>query len=475
MQTGARRRSQTKELKNLSALGYAARMTLNVRLLAAAVFLLPFAALALGPHEVLVLANDSSVDSVHIAKAYLALRGIPSQNLVRVRLPLTVSHAGAGLTPDDFRRLIYEPAVQAARERGIARHVQAWAYSTDFPARVTTPTNMSLTGMTFVRGKPPDMQQVGAGTYVSPLFGGPSHPRGAGFSPQTFDAFSEWLGPEMPLPAMMLGVTGSNANTRAQVLASLEKAALSDHSFPTGTVYFVTSRDIRSEAREWQFPDVVKELRALRVSTSVAPAFPSQARDILGLMAGAASVDPGRYGSYLPGAMAEHFTSAAGVFQNASQTKLTAWIAVGATASAGTVTEPYALWAKFPHARFFVYYASGCTVCESFYQAIRCPLQIVAVGDPLAQPFAPGGTVSIRGLKEPLSDGSWQIRAEVSGATAQFGRVQHFVDGRSAGSGPELTLPRSAYAQGRHTLRSVVSQAGTVRSQLFAEEEFEVP
>ncbi len=463
------------QVESCATVMYAQDMTRRARLLSAVLLWLPASAPALGPHELLVLANESSADSVHIAKAYMRLRHIPAQNLVRLRIPLPAADVAADMTPDDFRQLIYAPAMQAARELGIAPHIQAWAYSTDFPTLITTPTNMSLTGMTFVRGSPPDMRQVGAGTYASPLFAGPNNPGLAGLAAQTFDVFGEWLGREMPLPAMLLGFTGPHGNTRSQILAALEKAALADHAFPTGTVYFVTSEDVRSKAREWQFRGTVRELQALHVAASIAPAFPEQVRDILGLMAGTATVHPPQYGNYLAGSVADHLTSAAGVFQSPNQTKLTAWIASGASASAGTVTEPFAFWTKFPHARLFAHYASGCTIIESLYQAIRCPLQILLVGDPLAQPFAPRGDVALLGLEKPSAAGSRRVTAEVTGDTARFGRIRFFVDGRPAGAGPELSLMDGAYGPGRHALRAVAYSAGTVRCQVFAEKEFEVP
>ena len=51
-------------------------------------------------------------------------------------------------------------ALKAAADRGIARHILAWAYSTDFPTRVDTNPKMSLQGITFTRGAVPEFDQV---------------------------------------------------------------------------------------------------------------------------------------------------------------------------------------------------------------------------------------------------------------------------------------------------------------------------
>ena len=113
--------------------------------------------------------------------------------------------------------------------------------------------------------------------------------------------------------------------------------------------------------------------------------------------------------------MCEHLTSESAKFTSASQTKLTAWLNAGVTASAGTVSEPYANWKKFPSAFYFCHYITGCTVIESFYQSVSSPLQVLFVGEPLAAPWAPRGKVEI--FVEPSDDilsGKIKIITQVS-------------------------------------------------------------
>jgi uncharacterized protein (TIGR03790 family) len=426
---------------------------------------------ALGPHEILVLANETSVDSIEIAKEYCRLRGVPAANLARVRVAAPQPGKPWTIAPDDFRRTIWDAAWQQAQARGVSRQILAWAYSVDFPTRVTTPTNMSVTGYTFVRARPPPMQQVGEGSYSSPLFSGPGQPGGPAALSQSLDVFAEWLREDMPLPAMMLGVTGERGNTRDEVKRCLRAGAASDGTAPGGTVYFVTNQDIRSTTREWQFPDTVRDLGRAGVRALIVNQFPSGQPAIAGLMCGTASVAPASCGHYLPGAMAEHFTSAAGAFDSPNQTKLTAWIAAGATASAGTVTEPFAIWTKFPHARFFVHYAAGCTAMESFYQSLRCPLQILPVGDPLARPWAPNADVSIR-RTDRGEGGTLTFQASVESAPEQYPRIEYLLDGRALGRGPGVGIPAASLERGQHTLRAVAYRAGMVRCQSFAELNF---
>jgi hypothetical protein len=174
-------------------------------------------------------------------------------------------------------------------------------------------------------------------------------------------------------------------------------------------------------------------------------------------------------GPYLPGAIAEHLTSAAAIFGWSKQTKLTEWIRAGATASSGTVTEPYAIWKKFPSSHIFVIYADGCTVMESFYQSIRCPLQQLIVGVPLAAPWAEPAEVKITGLEDGPYSGTVSCAVNVRTRTKHyFGQTLWLLDGRIVGKGDRFEWDTATVANGVHRLRAVVSRTGLIRTQAFA-------
>jgi uncharacterized protein (TIGR03790 family) len=431
--------------------------------------LLPAAALALGPHEVVVLVNPGSKDSVAIASRFVKLRGVPPLNVIDVDLGFVKDEA-APISPKEFEDRIWTPVTRAMRERRLDDHVLAWVYSAGFPVAIGTEPPISITGITFARGRVPDLAAVKDGMLVSPLFSGFINPDAVAHFPQTLDAFREWLGADMPVPSMMLGYTGMRGNTREAVLDCLQAGFASDGTFPTGTVYFVTGKDIRSECRQWQFPRVAKDLAAMAVDAVVTDKPPAGRTGILGVMMGAASVRPGPGNRFLPGAMAEHLTSAGAVFRSPDQTKLTAWIEAGATAPAGAVPEPFAIWTKFPHASFFTHYAWGCTMLESFYGSVRCPMQILPVGDPLASPWAPKGEVRIRGPGEEAVAGVVTITADaVSDPPHHYPRFLFLIDGRVAGREHTLTLDTTKIPNGRHTLRAVAYGAGLIRTQLYRE------
>ncbi|MEI6563238.1 MAG: TIGR03790 family protein [bacterium] len=434
-------------------------------------------AFALGPHEVLLLANRHSPRSLEIAREYAALRNVPGVNLVELDLP---ENPALEMTPDEFTKTIWAPACLAIRERGIGDHILAWIYSVDFPIRITSTPALSLHGITFLKGRLPEKEWTEKGTYASPLFAGPGAGQTHGFPAQSLDVLNAWLGQDMPVPSMMLGYMGPNGNTREEIMACLRAGVKSDRTWPDGTITLVTNNDVRTLCRTWEFAPVIRDLKAQGIATVITNAFPSNPDGQIGLMSGIADV-PGistRPFNFLPGAIAEHLTSFGAVFDSNSQTKITEWIRAGATASAGTVVEPRSIWMKFPHARVFSLQAAGCTILESLTQSIRCPLQILLLGEPLASPWSPLSTLVIRGLE----DGSFAKRKPVTAVIQSrrnevFNRFMFLLDGRTlqaVGNNPETILDPATLTQGPHTLRVVAYKVGSVRSQIFAETSFEV-
>ncbi|MFO7871206.1 MAG: TIGR03790 family protein [Kiritimatiellia bacterium] len=425
---------------------------------------------ALAPHEVLLLVNRNSADSRAIAEKFARLRDVPPENTVLLDVP--EGDKRIGISREDFTKFIWKPAVGEAEKRGIAGHILAWVYSAGFPVRVSGTLPVSITGATFVRDSIPADEKIKKGAWSSPLFAGADGPGRARHFPMSFGVYANWLGDEMPLPSMMLGYTGKRGNTVEEVIKCLEKGAGSDGTDPSGTVYFVTGDDVRSNCREWQFPETARELDRMGVKAVITEKFPENAEDIIGLLTGVASVKPEVNSGYLPGCMAEHLTSLAGVFDSGGQTKLSAWIAAGCTASAGTITEPYSIWTKFPNARFYVHYASGCTIIESYYQSVRCPLQILPVGDPLAAPWTTRPECRLTEQDEETVSGVLRAGIRVKGRVGErYGDFVFLIDGREAGNGPWLEYDTSRLKPGRHTLRGVAYGSGLVRNAVWAERE----
>jgi hypothetical protein len=267
------------------------------------------------------------------------------------------------------------------------------------------------------------------------------------------------------LLSTMLAVTSGRGNSVREAIAGLRRSAAADGIRPPGTVYYVQNSDIRSTTRQWGFASAVRQLAALGVRAEVVQGvLPDKKADVAGVMIGAADFRWKASGStILPGAICEHLTSCGGIMHEAGgQTPLSELLRYGAAAASGTVTEPYAIQNKFPTAFLHVYYASGCTLAEAFYQSVRGPYQLLIVGDPLCRPWARIPQVSIDGLAPgAVVKGQFAIRPKISGAM-KIARYELYLDGRRAAVTPpvaELRLPSADLSDGYHELRLVVVTA----------------
>jgi hypothetical protein len=100
--------------------------------------------------------------------------------------------------------------------------------------------------------------------------------------------------------------------------------------------------------------------------------------------------------TFLPGAIADHLTSAGGDLFGTGQMSILKWIEAGATGSYGAVQEPCNFQQKFPvPAIAMMHYLQGETLIEAYWKSVAMPGQGIFVGEPLARPFA-GYTSSYR-------------------------------------------------------------------------------
>lgn len=446
-------------------------------ILCSAVLLSSGRAAAQMPHRVAVLVNENSQNSKKAANVFAALHGVPGGNLIYLNLPESIVTGRSECTPDEFQTLIYDPAQKIIEERGLTNQVLAWVYSVDFPIRViTSPSDrqqMSIMGLTFTRGKVPAMEIIEKGLFASPLFAGPAKEGGKRLS-LSFQMIKEGdggLGDKMPLPSMMLGYTGENGTDMDTVLRCLQNGVLARQSGANKPVLLVQTGDkARSGCREWQFAEVKSEMAPRGGSVTIYTNQPPAQTNLMGVMIGAETAKPSDFGTFAPGAFAEHLTSWSAEFQK-PQTKCTEWLKAGATVTAGMVTEPYANWAKFPHARFFVHYASGCSAMESFYQSLASPLQVLLLGDPLSQIAGLPVEIKTIGLsKEITSSVDASFVAEAKFPIAAPVLYSALLDGRQIKAADGITLielPFKEMGDGYHEVRIIAQAAAPVTPGWF--------
>jgi hypothetical protein len=448
-----------------------------------------------GPENVFLVVNPTSSDSLAVANAFVAARGIPPINVLM--LPWAGSKEHVSL--ERFRAEILGPILRGIESRRLAPQIDGIVYSSDFPWRIdyreSLPPDLvrkdpfpsgSLTGMTTllnaVNSGSPAWLDPASNDYYRPL-----GPDGVPLETAGFRGWYGWgddgrlleAGGNRYLLAVMLGVTAGRGNSVSEVAAYLNRAAAADGTRPPGTIYLMTNSDIRTTTRSGSFPAIVKALATLGVKAEIAAGtLPQGRRDVAGLTAGTASFDwPASRSTILPGAICENLTSFGGVFTpSAGQTPLSVFLRAGAAGSSGTVIEPFSIQAKFPHPGIHVHYCRGASLAEAFYQSVRAPYQLLVVGDPLCQPWAeiprieavladgggplgPGATLSGTAVIEPRGS---------LGSGGSVDRFELFVDGvRLASCGPagRLTVDTTTLADGHHELRVVGIAATPVETQ----------
>lgn len=440
--------------------------------------LLGISAVAWGqaPHEVLVVANRREAASVRIAQAYVQQRGIPRQNLVLLSIDPGAEGNYSSIARADYTTQIWEPVQAAVQRRGL-EHTLAWVFSTHIPYRVEHDPPVSVQGLTFVRNVLPSRDAIIKAEYESPLFAGPSAPQGRQRATHGLGVAAQVLGDRMPLPSISLGYMGPRGNSEAEILRMLARSVRADGSAPSGSVYLVTGEDIRARVRTWQFAPVVAALAQMGMEAVVTNVLPQGAAALFGVMVGERTVDPARMGTFVPGAVAEHLTSFGAAFDVEAQTKISRWVAAGVSGTAGTVTEPYAVWAKFPHARLHLHYRVGATLLESFYLSLRSPLQTYVLGDPLTAPWAPPfAQLGIAGVTEGehiTAPRTIDLHIRAPKGT-QFARFVYLVNGQLAGEGPSFTLDPADVPPGLHVLRAVAYRAGALGHSVHGEVRFRI-
>ena len=285
-----------------------------------------------------------------------------------------------------------------------------------------------------------------------------------------------WLPSGQPVPpaqgmrymlSTVLACTSGRGNSVTEALASLRRSIAADGSHPKGTIYFLENHDVRSTAREWGFRRAAEKLREIGVWASVEHGeVPKNKPDVAGATIGTAGFDWAASGSTIaPGAICEHLTSFGGAMSEGDgQTPLTDFIRAGAAGASGTVTEPYAVQAKFPTPFIHWHYAQGCTLAEAFYQSIAGPYQLLIVGDALCSPWKKRFAVRAEGLAPgSVLKGVARISASATSedeiAPAGF---EVFLDGRRVAvnvPGKVLEFDTTGAPDGPHDL--VVASSGT--------------
>ncbi|MBU1910135.1 MAG: TIGR03790 family protein [Verrucomicrobia bacterium] len=336
-----------------------------------------------GPQNVLIVVNEREVNSLELGHYYREKRGIPERNVCRINLAAP-SH---NTFPHIFEKSIHAPIVQHIEKEHLGDQI-------DFIVLcMTTPTRIN------------DIESI-----PSALFYGYKKAHGAPPCDLPAETRSFYYGAEHAFSHDLAGREGPAylvmmlaAPTPEEARRLVDRAVAADGTAPSGTFYLLkppsdTARNVRYKLfDEMDFqarfmnPFPRREFAEQNVLTGLT--------DVMGYMTGLSS-HPDWFWStniYLPGAMADHFTSFGARLPKPSlgQGSLLQWIGAGATASYGTVGEPCNFTEKFPHPLAFFWYARGFNLAESYWMSVAHPYQGLFVGEPLAAPYARPPRVSV--------------------------------------------------------------------------------
>ncbi|HUU82201.1 MAG TPA: Ig-like domain-containing protein [Phycisphaerae bacterium] len=438
-----------------------------------------------GAHNVVVLIDPTDADSLYLGNYYVAARRIPSRNVVY-------------LSQDawDYAALVNDPVEAMLGElsnRGLEDHIDyavlasgrvyrvpASGYVTEVDCSVVDHFSVSAAytlahlSNAVLAGDSTDafgLTSTEPNQYFSTTDAAVAFSGGAGWqggSP------SSAAGAPRYLVGALLGYTGLRGNTPAEVVAQIDRSVAADGTRPAGTFYYMkTTDEARSSPRDPFFPDAISSISTLGgQAVQIDDVLPNGHHDCLGIMTGWPNPRVGSADvTLLPGSYGDHLTSWAATFDKSPQTKVSMWIAEGASGSHGTVEEPCAVPGKFPHPRVYVYYFQGLSLGESLFRSLEyLPYQGLIYGDPLTQPFAYIPTVEVPDA--PSSPVSGVVPLTPQATTAKPGagiaRLDLVVDGvveESINLGESFLLDTASLGDGPHDVRVVAFDDSPVATQ----------
>lgn len=354
---------------------------------------------SLDADELAVIVNDEDPLSVQIAEYYQSKRNIPAKNMIHIKFV----PGATVMTEIEFKK------IKATVDAKTPRNVQAYALTWAKPYRVDC---MSIT-TAFAAGF--DKKYCAEGclpTKLNPYFNSNS------IAP--FKNFK--LRPTMAL-------AGTNFE---EVKELIDRGLKSDDTRPEGTGYLLDTSDRNRNVRAESYAEVIKYLSPALKLERVKANFIERKPDVLFYFTGSADVPKISSNTFIPGAIADHLTSAGGQLTDSYQMSSLRWLEAGATGSYGAVVEPCNFPGKFPHPGIAMsHYLQGETLIEAYWKSVAMPGQGIFIGEPLAKPF--GGYEVVLG-KENLT-----IR------TSALSQGYYTLLGANSGIGPYQVVMRHLY------------------------------
>ena len=311
---------------------------------------------ALSAYDLAIIVNDNDALSQQIGDYYQQKRNIPSDQVIHIRLPVR----RAVLTESEFER------IKQQVDEKTPEHVQAFALTWLQPFRVKC---MSIT-TAFAIGFDPAFCSDGCeATRRSPYF--------ASEAERPYDKYG-WR------PTMVVA-----ANDFAEAKRLIDRGIAADFTQPKGSAYLLKTSDQARSSRALAFKQTAEIFKPLWKVNYLEQEYIAGRDDVMFYFTGLVHVPHIKENQFLPGAVADHLTSAGGIMSGSSQMNILEWIKAGATGSYGAVIEPCNFPAKFPNPSILMYnYLRGSSLIEAYWKSVAQPGQGIFIGEPLAKPFA---------------------------------------------------------------------------------------
>ncbi|MFT7680420.1 MAG: hypothetical protein ACI8QC_004426 [Planctomycetota bacterium] len=418
-----------------------------------------------GPETLVLLVDPTSAESMHFANVYAEAHSIP--DALRMYMPPGAANLAAqyGINVEAFLGRMRQSGIDLQVDGVLAMpgstyFVPASGYISDQCAAVN---RFAVTAAYTLANQREDVL-AGLNSGADNEF------FNANWVGRAFDAQEDYrFGTSSNAPAAeryflggLLGWTGMGGNTQQETLDMITRSVAAYGTHPVGTVYYMQTTDIaRSGPRHDVYPTAVSRmLNAGGLAEHLFADLPLGKHDVMGVMTGRAALDiVAADMTFLPGSFADHLTSYAGAFWTSSQTKMSRWIAKGASGTAGAVEEPCNYSGKFNRANMHVIYRKGVSLGEAWFRSLGFkPFQNLFMGDPLTRPYALPPTLDVPNA--PMGPVSGMVTltpvaAPTSGATA-IARLELLIDGRlvqSIADGGSFLIDTDQLAQGPHALR----------------------
>jgi len=365
--------------------------------------------------NVVVVINQASSNSSELGNYYCEKRQVPPENVLRINWP----GPNTMWSSNDFQTLLLNPLLAILAQRQLSNQIDCVVLSMDIPFQTLNNDVVNGTSSALF---------YGLKTEIGPAWG--NIVNSYAYSERPFVEARPATAPGFSFLATLI-----TSDSLAAAKKLVDQGVASDGTFPRQLVMLAKSTDPERNFRFHYFDNAIFNSRLTGHGSIVRTNMdsPYGVTNLMGFETGLAqfSIAPN---AFVPGAIADSLTSFGGIiFGPNDHTRLLAFINAGASGSYGTVTEPSAVAAKFPHPLVYFYQARGFNIAEAYYQSLYEPYEGIVVAEPLASPYAKPGTGAWQGAtSNAVLNGTVPLALHFSAADIErpLQKVDLFVDGK---------------------------------------------